>query len=271
MLLGRVFCETPAVSCCWVVTAFVSTVMVSGSCVRPLGAPLGGIIRSGLSARSRVVSCRARMIVMVWYVGGFDGNGVHSLLWHRTIDWTELCEALPQPTLSCRVLIAAFWSSRRHSNVVSLGWSEFSTGRNSVRWPPDCFPTSAGPPGFNWLCVVGSNVLVRLPNSRCAGLVAIPSDGVLRMFRRPRYGSSLDALHFLSIRLAMLTAGSTAPLARLLPGLLVSRTSCQFWANFPNTANAYCGPLSPTKCVRYAVSTKIVLQLSYHYFGGCVW
>ena len=37
--------------------AFVSTVTVAGSCARSLGTQLGGSIRTGLSAQSRVMSC----------------------------------------------------------------------------------------------------------------------------------------------------------------------------------------------------------------------
>ena len=200
-LLGRVFCEIAAVSCCWVVAAFVSTLMVSGTCARSLGTPLGGIIHSGLSARSCVASC-SDGLVMVWDVGGFDGNGVRS--------WTLWTVASAH---SLRVLMAAFWSFRRHSNIVSHVWD----GLNSVLIGTSCADIR-----------IAFRHLQNHPVST---------------------GSVLLAATFWYIcqtDLAILTAALAAPFAWPLSGLLVSCSNCQFCANFLNTADAYCGPLSLT-------------------------
>ena len=97
---------------------------------------------------------------------------------------------------------------------------------------------------FSKVSVVGTIDFVRRPKSLCAGLVLRPSVDVLRRFSSPSRRPSPEALHFRIRRFIILTAASTAPFARLLPGDIVSCVNAQSLENFLNALDENWGSLS---------------------------
>ena len=90
-----------------------------------------------------------------------------------------------------------------HLRVVSyiqclqVCFDDFALSRSLVIFTLNFFPWSY-PAIFELRLNAGYSVFVWRPMRRCVGLVVMPAVGVLRRFRKPKNGSSFDALHLQS-------------------------------------------------------------------------
>ena len=108
---------------------------------------------------------------------------------------------------------------------------------------------------------VGSKVLQRRPRRRCAGLVSMPSLGVLRQSRRAWNSLTPAARHFVNRRLTVRTAFSALPLLCGYLGLEVICWKFHWSMNFANSEEAKHGPLSVTSESGTPNRLKVAIRL----------
>ena len=94
--------------------------------------------------------------------------------------------------------------------------------------------------------MVGSYVLHLLPKNLWAGLVSIPSVGVLRQSSKARCSDWPESLHFENCLLTVLTLFSTFPFDWGYLGEDVECLKPQSFANLVNSVEENWGPLSDT-------------------------
>ena len=92
--------------------------------------------------------------------------------------------------------------------------------------------------------MVGSRVLVRLPNIRCPGELFIPSVGVFRQSSRASWKSELVLAAFFIKSLDVFTAFSTLPLLYGCSGEVVTCSNSYIAAKAENSLKLKGGPLS---------------------------